>query len=113
MSGNRKSLSGFCSGVEASERITAYLRKRFPIKTVDNVAADTGLSSNTVRKWFSRESNPSAAAVFLLIRAYGPEFLCATLKHAPAWLDSAARAQKIADIDAQMEALKQEMESIR
>jgi len=113
MSGKEKSLFGFRSGTEASERITAYLRKRFPIKTVDSIAADTGLSSNTVRKWFSRESTPSAAAVFALIGAYGPEFLCAALNKAPAWLDAAAQHERLAALGRQLTALQQDLEAFK
>lgn len=111
MSGHKKVPFAECSGPNLADRITAFLRKVHPTKSADNVAADTGLSVNTVRKWFSREATPNAYAVMLLIGAYGPELLCAALTNPPAWLDKAARERDIAEYDAKIAALQQAREA--
>ncbi|KAA2237705.1 hypothetical protein [Salinarimonas soli] len=77
-----------------AERINAFLRQLYPLKTAEAVAADTGISANTVAKWLERGSAPSTWATFRLIGAYGPEFACAVMANPPAWLDRAAREEE-------------------
>jgi len=101
---------GVCSDFDT--RLTGWLRKRHPIKTAESVSAETGLPVPTIRKWLSRESRPGAVAVFRLIGAYGPEFLLAVYPKAPAWLSPIVREQRLAKLDAQIEALKAEREAL-
>lgn len=77
-----------------TSRALTFLRARHPLKTAEEVAADTGLPIATVKKWLDRSSAPSFAAVFALIGAYGPAFIAAVMEHPPAWIDNAARAAR-------------------
>lgn len=95
------------------DRVTAHLRKVHPLKTADAVAADTGLPVTTIRKWLSRESTPNAPAMLMLIGTYGPELLAAALHSPPGWLDSAARAERLAALEARAAELNREMEKLR
>ena len=76
------------------DRFSNFLRSKYPIKTADNVAADTGLPAATVQRWLDRGSAPSLWALGKLIGAYDAEVLCATLENPPAWLMAAARQQE-------------------
>jgi hypothetical protein len=111
MSGQKVTGFGVCSDFEA--RANAWLRGRHPGKTAECVAADIGISVNTVRKWLSRESRPNAVAVFRLIAAYGPEFLAAVYPKAPAWLSSIVRAERLASLDAEIADLQAAREVLR
>lgn len=90
------------------ERVVQFLRSRHPAKTADNVAAETGIPFGTIAKWLERSSPPGTVAILRLAAAYGPEFLLAAYPKAPAWLDAAARAQRLAALDAQLAALEAE-----
>lgn len=91
-------------GSQLGRRIVAFLSSRHPVKTAENVAADTGVPINTVKTWLGRESDPSGRAYVRLWLAYGPEFLAATIEHAPAWLDAAHRAEEAARLKAEIAA---------
>lgn len=82
------------------ERAIAYIRKLHPSKTADHVAADTGISPDTVRKWLEGVAKPSWVAFSRLIFAYGPSFLTAVYPKAPAWLDDAHRRERLAALEA-------------
>jgi ubiquinone biosynthesis protein UbiJ len=84
--------------------VIAFLRQRYPSKTPDHVAADTGVPAGTVQKWLDRGSAPSVAHYTRLWLAYGPEFLAATIERAPAWLDAAHRAEEAARLKAEIAA---------
>lgn len=94
------------------ERIVAFLRRIHPAKTAECVAAETGISSNTVAKWLDRGSGPSTWATFRLIAAYGPEFACAVMTSPPDWLSAAARAEEQRRLRAQMAALQAKLEGV-
>lgn len=80
---------------EFRDRLVTFLRRRHPHKTAAAVAADTGIEAATVRKWLETGNIvPSGGAVFRLILAYGPEFLCAVTPTAPAWLQRAAKTEE-------------------
>ncbi|GJD92891.1 hypothetical protein [Methylobacterium iners] len=92
------------------ERTTAFLRQVYPTKTAENVAADTGISANTIAKWLDRGSAPTSWAFLRLLTAYGPELACAVMTDPPAWLDRAAREEQarrlrceIADLQARLD----------
>ena len=95
------------------ERTTEFLRALYPVKTADNVAADTGISANTVSKWLDRGSAPTSWAFLRLLEAYGAEFACAVMAKPPVWLDRAAREQKRDRLQAQIATLQAELEEDR
>ena len=111
--GNSKPMFGVCSNAALMDRIITHLREVHPRKPADFVAAEIGISVNTVRKWFSGESTPSAPAVFALINAYGPEFIAAAVPDAPSWLRSAVRTEQLEALKAQADAIKRRMEQLR
>jgi hypothetical protein len=91
---------------DAGERVSAYLRRLYPSRTADQVAADTGIKTATVAKWLERESVPNGVAMLLLLTAYGPDFMGAVLPRAPAWLKAERRAADVSDVLAELERLK-------
>ena len=56
-------------------RLCAFLRRQHPRKTVERVAADTGIPRTTVAKWIEREGAPSVPALLKLAMVYGPDVL--------------------------------------
>ncbi|MCJ2129197.1 hypothetical protein [Methylobacterium sp. E-045] len=92
------------------ERTTAFLRQRYPTKTAENVAADTGISPNTIGKWLDRGSAPTSWAFLRLLAAYGPELACATMETPPAWLARAAREEDQRRLRAEIAALQARLE---
>lgn len=101
------------SSTVVGERVVSFLRSLHPAKTADHVAADTGVSVNTVAKWLERSSVPGGLAILRLAAAYGPEFLVAVYPSAPAWLRETHRQHRIAQLTQQQEALKRELEGLR
>lgn len=100
------SLFGVCSGPELRERVTSFLRRRYPVKAAENVAADMRLPVGTVQKWFSRENTPNGPAVVRLILVYGPALLASLTEDTPDWLDKAAYEEEQAFYDRQIEQLQ-------
>lgn len=70
-------------------RLCAFLRRQHPSKTVERVAADTGIAPATVAKWIEREGSPSVPALIRLAAAYGPDVLLAIAPEL-SWLATAA-----------------------
>lgn len=112
MSGQSQIEFGVCSNQDGLERLVRALRKLHPVKTADAVQAETGIPSTTVGKWLALQSSPSLPAFARLVFAYGPDVVSALFRKAPAWLDAAARAQRLAALDAQLAALQSEKESL-
>jgi hypothetical protein len=79
-----------------------FLRRRHPVKTAASVASETGLPADSVKKWLSGEVQPNGRSVFALICAYGPSLISASVKGAPEWCDTEARAAKIAALKAEL-----------
>lgn len=109
-SGARAGQHGAAERTVVQERLSAFLIGLYPTKTTDTVAADTGISANTVSKWLDRGSAPSAWAMLRLLDAYGAEFALAVMTKPPAWVCAAAREQKrqrladqIASLQAQLD----------
>ncbi|MGJ4855551.1 hypothetical protein ACN6KF_001497 [Labrys sp. La1] len=111
--GNINSLFGICSGPELRDRVTAHLRKIYPNKPAEHVAAATDLPVDTVRKWFARQNTPNGPAIVRLVFVYGIDFLCSIMDEPPRWLDRAAQAEEKAAIDADLEALLKRREALR
>lgn len=109
----RVSQSRQSSGAVAPERIFDFLRCRHPQKTADNVAAETGISRETIHAWFTRGSAPSWSHMAVLILVYGPDFLAAALPARPAWLDGAAREARRTALEAEIAARQAELDALR
>lgn len=86
------------------ERVIAFLRQRHPIKTADNVAADSGVPAGTVQKWLDRGSAPSVVHFARLVSAYGPDVAALAFASPPAWLDHAQRTERAAILRAEIAA---------
>ena len=100
---------------DVGERVCAFLRRLYPTRTIDNVAADVEgwhVSRFTVAKMFERQTAPGAILWCALIDAYGPNFLAAALPKQMGWIDDAARAQRKAELEARMAALRNELERL-
>lgn len=83
-----------------------FLRRRHPAKTAACVASETGLPPDSVKKWLSGEVQPNGRAVMALICAYGPELISSSVKDAPSWCDTEAKAAKIAALKAELQELE-------
>lgn len=101
-------------GLSLGERVTTFLRGRHPVKTADNVAADTGIPVNTIKTWLQRGSAPDADGYTLLWLAYGPDFLAGIVDgRAPQWLIEARRDYEAAELKAQIAALEARLTGVR
>jgi hypothetical protein len=63
----------------ATLTVAQYLASKYPTKTAEKVAADTGCTVSTVKRWLYSESAPSFECFRKLILAYGPDILAAVL----------------------------------
>ncbi len=98
---------------DVAERVIAFLRNRYPLKTAECVAADLKTKICTAEKWLERVSAPSTWIMLRMVSAYGPEFLAAVMgDSAPQWLRESAHIERRAQIEAQMAALQQELQSL-
>lgn len=90
--------------------IADFLRRQHPRETARWVEARTGIPARTAECWLDagRGVRPSFAHAMQLACAYGPSFLAAALRHAPAWLDDAHRAEEARRIDAEIASLEAE-----
>lgn len=98
-------------GLDWSEQIdldglSVYLRRQYPEKTAQNVAARAKLPADTVKKWLAGAALPNGRAMLVLACAFGPEVLVALLRSPPGWLVEAARAAEQARLEAQVAALQ-------
>lgn len=94
-------------------KILDYLRALYPSKTAEHVAADTGISRETVHTWFGRCSAPSWQHMAVLIITYGPDFLAAALPARPAWLDGHVREERRQRLEAEITARQAELDALR
>lgn len=101
---------------DVGERTTAFLRRRYPSRTVDNVVADLAawdVKHATVARMLERQTSPGSILWLALIWAYGPEFLSEVHPAPLGWLSEAAREQKQREIEAKIEGLRAELEQLR
>lgn len=82
------------------ERAVDFIRARYPVKTAESVAADTGIGAETVKKWLEGAVRPSWDGIFALICAYGTPFMVATVVTKPQWLEDAHRSARLAALEA-------------
>jgi len=94
---------------EKAERIIGFLRRLYPTKTAENVAADIGGSPETIQKMMDRCSTPSTILFSRMIFAYGPAFLIAVYPKAPKWLDDAHRRERLAALEAEQARIRAEI----
>lgn len=94
-------------------RLCGFLRDRHPIKTAENVAAETGIPVATVASWLDRGSSPNAWALLNLVGAYGADVLCAAMESPPAWLRSAARQAERERVEAEIAALRAKLDGVQ
>jgi len=76
------------------DAMASHLRAVHPIKTAENVGADTGFPAETVRQWLRGASRPNCLGVLALVGVYGPELLAAAMPSAPDWLRRALIAER-------------------
>ena len=93
-----------------ADRVAAFLRAKYPLKTADNVAADTGLPAATISRWLDRGSAPSLWALSKLVGAYDADVLLVILDHPPSWLIDEARRQERDRIERQIATLRAQIE---
>lgn len=89
-----------------------FLRRIYPTKTADNVAADISVSPDTISKMIERGATPSAATFCRLIFAYGPAFLAAVYPKAPQWLDEANRREMQANLRAEQQRISDQLAAL-
>jgi hypothetical protein len=95
-----------------ADRAIEFLRRLYPSKTADNVAADIGASPDTIAKMIERGTTPNAATFCRLIFAYGPAFLAAVYPRAPAWLDDARRRELQAELRAEQQRITEQLAAL-
>jgi len=94
--------------------IADFLRARHPSKTAQTAAAKIGVDAARVAKWLEGSSAPNAIALVAMFNAYGPTFLAAVMgEHAPRWLIEAARAERIAEHEAERARVDQQLNELR
>lgn len=104
------------SGIEATDvgqRIAAFLRRRHPSKTAEEVAAETKIGAGTIAKQLERLSSPSCANFLRLACVYGPEFLAEVMPEQLGWLDEAARRERQRQLEERIAALNAELRNAR
>jgi hypothetical protein len=100
--------------ITLGERVSAFLRRKHPTKTADNVAAETGLPVNTIKTWLQRGSAPDAEGYTALWISYGPEFLEALAGgRSPDWLVQTRRAREALQLKAEIAALENKLARVR
>lgn len=101
-------------GLSLGERVSMFLRRMHPLKTADNVAAETGIPVNTIKTWLQRGSAPDAEGYTALWVAYGPDFLAAAAANrSPEWLSHVRQTQEAKQLKAQISALEHKLSKVR
>ena len=95
------------------DRVTGFLRRRYPSKTAQHVSADTGCSVDAVEKWLERASTPNGRAIVRLCLAYGPDFLVALIDDPPAWLDARRSAARQIELESSIARQRAELAALR
>lgn len=96
-----------------ADRAIAFLRQIYPIKTAENVAADIGVSADTLAKMIERGSTPSAATFCRLILAYGPAFLAAVFPRQPRWLTEAYQREQLAALEEEQARIQSRIQALK
>lgn len=113
MTGRKYGKVGVVSAQACPEKALDFLRGLYPSKTADNVAYDTGIPADTVRKWLERAAKPSWVAFSRLIFVYGPAFMVAVYPNAPKWLDEAHRREQQAALRAEQQRIADQLAALK
>ncbi len=113
MSGKDVFKVGHIAGDACPDRAVEFIRKLYPTKTADCVSADTGVPSQTVRRWLEGVAKPSWTAFSRLILAYGPAFLVAVFPSRPRWLDDAYQREQLAELEAEQARIQSKISALR
>lgn len=89
-----------------------FARARHPTKTAACVAAETGLPIDSVKKWLAGDAVPGGRALLALLCLYGPDLAHAMLNGMPAWMSSAARAERARKLDAEIAVRRAERDAL-
>lgn len=95
------------------ERAVAFLRSRYPSKTAESVAADTGIGAETVKKWLDGSARPAWDSVFPLIFVYGPAFMAAVAPSQPRWLTDAYQREQLAALEAEQARIQSRIQALK
>lgn len=95
-----------------ARKIVAFLKARYPRKTVFRVAEDTGCRGEQIAKWLEGACAPGGPALLRLIEVYGPDLLLATLETKPQWLIAASNDQQKNRIEQKIAAKKAELSEL-
>lgn len=87
-----------------------FLINIYPVKTAENVAADTGIASRTVQRWLSEEPiAPNMPSLLCLACVYGAPFLAESLTRCPQWLNDYVRLTRLSEIQSEIERVEAEL----
>jgi hypothetical protein len=111
VAGKSSRKGGRLSGV-AADRAMAFLRRRYPIRTADHIAADAGTTSDAARKWLAGVSSPGFSASIRLVAVHGPPLLETMFDEPPPWLSAAAAATEATELLATIEAARRRLAEI-
>lgn len=85
---------------DATLRVCAFVRRRYPVKTATCFEDDTKIAAATFRKWDAGIASPSLLHFLKCIEVYGPECLHAALgSYAPDWLLADVREARMAALE--------------
>ena len=93
--------------------LAAFWRRLYPVKTADCVADMLGAPKTTVESWLAGPSLPSTAWWFRIVDVWGPAVMVEAHVAPPAWLIALARAQTVADLEAQQRDLDARIAGLR
>lgn len=100
--------------LSVGERLTDFLRREHPVKTVDCVfdnlaAAGCDVSRSAISKWFERVSGPQCEAFTALMSVYGARLVAAVLGPAAGWASEAALTESRKKLDGEIERLRRDL----
>lgn len=95
------------------EKAVEFIRARYPAKTAENVASDTGIGVETVKKWLDGTVRPSWDGLSCLIFAYGFPFLVAVFPSRPMWLSDAYQREQLAELEAEQARIQSKIAALR
>lgn len=95
------------------EKAVEFIRALYPAKTAENVASDTGISAETVKKWLDGTVRPSWDGLSCLIFAYGFPFLVAVFPRRPLWLSDAYQRAQLAELEAEQARIQSKISALR
>lgn len=108
--GGGRSRASWAEAVDP-DGLAAFLRREHPAKTAIHVAARTGESRETVRKWLRRETRPGMRATLVLVCVYGLPLVEACIRRQPSWLAQARAESGRHALAAQLAALRPQIEA--